>query len=123
MHQHNFIKGLVYGRIGERRLMRCWNLRVGWVVLRWLSFIWNWRWLIIVRMRFRVRSFLCLVSAMKAKRAAKLFREMGEHAFVEGNVNLALRNYMRAVECSRFYVDRYDIDLAKSLICLSKVHA
>ncbi len=48
---------------------------------------------------------------------------MGEEAFKEGDLNLALKNNKKALECSRFYVNPYDLDLAKSLICLSKVHA
>lgn len=48
---------------------------------------------------------------------------MGEEAFKQGDNNLALKNFKRAVDCSRYYVNPNDLDLAKSLICLSKAHA
>lgn len=41
----------------------------------------------------------------------------------EGDLNLALKNYKHAVDCSKYYVNPSDLDVAKSLICLSKVHA
>lgn len=47
---------------------------------------------------------------------------MGEEAFKEGDYNLAIKNFKHALETSRFYVNPYDMDIAKSLICLSKVH-
>jgi hypothetical protein len=68
--------------------------------------------------------FLIIVeSTMFAKKSAKLSREMGEEAYKEGDYNLAIKNFKHALETSRFYVNPYDMDIAKSLICLSKVHA
>lgn len=64
-----------------------------------------------------------LEATMNAKRAAKMFREMGEEALKEGDINLALKDYKKAVDCSRYYINPFDLDLAKSLICLSKAHA
>ena len=52
-----------------------------------------------------------------------MFRDLGYIAYDHGNINESVNMFSKAIQTSKYFLNRYDVDLAKNLQGLSLAHA